>query len=316
MNQNNPLVSIIIPVYNGSNYLDQAIDCALAQYYNNIEVIVVNDGSNDGGATDNIARSYGKKIRYYQKENGGVATALNFAIQRMEGDYFSWLSHDDLYTLDKIEAQINFLKAIEQDHVIPFCDSEKTDISSSLIAPVKIKKSHVNNNILLVLSTKVSGCSLLIPKTAFDKFGLFNEDLKNTQDVEMWLRLVVGGYQLHYVPKVKVKVRIHRFQTSRTTTKRHQNEKKNYFLWAMDFIDPDKLITNKKEILLILFRQNQLTAVNHFITILKKKNAGIFNLLPTLVFGALILLKKSITDKLNQIPIYVSITHKVKQLLT
>ena len=62
-----PLVSIIIPVYNGSNYMRQAIDSALAQTYKNTEVIVVNDGSTDGGATDEVALSYGDKIRYYLK---------------------------------------------------------------------------------------------------------------------------------------------------------------------------------------------------------------------------------------------------------
>ena len=54
-----PLVSIIIPVYNGSNYVKEAIDSALAQTYDNVEILVVNDGSNDGGKTEEIARSYG-----------------------------------------------------------------------------------------------------------------------------------------------------------------------------------------------------------------------------------------------------------------
>ena len=82
----NPLVSIVIPVYNGAEYMREAIDSALAQTYKNIEVIVVNDGSKDN--TDEIARSYGEKIRYFKKENGGVSTALNLAIQNMQGEYF------------------------------------------------------------------------------------------------------------------------------------------------------------------------------------------------------------------------------------
>ena len=85
-----PLVSIVIPVYNGSNFLRDAIDSALAQTYPRVEVIVVNDGSTDGGATEAIAKSYGSRIRYFAKENGHVASALNYGIARMEGEYFSW----------------------------------------------------------------------------------------------------------------------------------------------------------------------------------------------------------------------------------
>ena len=67
-----PLVSIIIPVYNGSNFMKEAIDSALSQTYENIEVVVVNDGSKDDGATEQIALSYGDKIRYTQVFNVSV----------------------------------------------------------------------------------------------------------------------------------------------------------------------------------------------------------------------------------------------------
>src|SRR5256885_962105 len=92
-----PLVSIVIPVYNGSNFLRQAIDSALAQTYQNREIIIVNDGSRDDGKTEAAALSYGDKIRYAAKPNGGCGSALNHGIGLMRGDYFSWLSHDDVY---------------------------------------------------------------------------------------------------------------------------------------------------------------------------------------------------------------------------
>ncbi|QQS65316.1 glycosyltransferase family 2 protein [Candidatus Saccharibacteria bacterium] len=111
---NLPKVSIIIPVYNGSNFLKEAIDSALAQTYKNLEIIVVNDGSADQGKTEKIAMSYGSKIRYYKKVNGGVSTALNLGIKKMTGDYFSWLSHDDIYYPKKIENQVRFVESLKK----------------------------------------------------------------------------------------------------------------------------------------------------------------------------------------------------------
>ena len=102
-----PKVSIVIPVYNGERYVRYAIDSALAQTYDNIEIIVVNDGSTD--KTDEIVKSYGNKVRYIKKKNGGVSSALNMAIEKMKGEYFSWLSHDDTYEPTKIEDEIDYL---------------------------------------------------------------------------------------------------------------------------------------------------------------------------------------------------------------
>ena len=92
-----PKVTIVIPVYKGKKYMRKAIDSAIAQTYENLEILVINDGSPDDGATDTIAKSYGDKIRYIYKENGGVSTVLNLALKEMKGEYFSWLSHDDVY---------------------------------------------------------------------------------------------------------------------------------------------------------------------------------------------------------------------------
>ena len=112
-----PLVSVVIPAYNASDYLAEAIDSALAQTYKNIEIIVVNDGSGDNGATEQVAVSYGDKIRYFYKKNGGCASALNYGINVMRGDYFSWLSHDDLYLPAKVE---NLLKLVIKAKFLKF----------------------------------------------------------------------------------------------------------------------------------------------------------------------------------------------------
>ena len=109
MSKYEPKVSIVIPAYNAANYLAQAIDSALSQTYNNVEIVVVNDGSKDDGETERIAKMYGDRIVYISKENGGSSSALNCGIRAMSGEWFSWLSHDDLYYPNKIEDQITLI---------------------------------------------------------------------------------------------------------------------------------------------------------------------------------------------------------------
>ena len=115
-----PLVSIVIPVYNGANFLAEAINSALNQTYDNLEILVINDGSNDQDATKKIAQRFGNKIRYYEKPNGGVSSALNYGIKKMHGEYFAWLSHDDLITKDHIEKLVEWVSFKGTDSDIPF----------------------------------------------------------------------------------------------------------------------------------------------------------------------------------------------------
>ena len=209
-----PLVSIIIPVYNGSDFLKEAIESALNQTYRNLEVIVVNDGSNDSDATENIALSYGNKIKYFFKENGGVASALNLGIKMMQGDYFSWLSHDDLYYSDKIEKQINCLPKISDNKCIVLSGYTVFNNFKTLNYVNLNLKYFKSPKYFLTLNNKVHGCTLLIPKIAFSECGLFNTDLLYTQDYDLWFR-IADKFQFTYLNEILVKSRSHPKQGSR-----------------------------------------------------------------------------------------------------
>ena len=148
MNNKVPKVSIVIPVFNGANYLTSAIESALEQTYEDKEIIVVDDGSVDDDATKEIAKSYGDKIRYYLKENGGTSSALNFGIKNMNGEYFSWLSHDDVYYPKKIEMQINSLINNVNPYSISGCSYEFINEESKTVVS-NIKMSKYNNSIYL-----------------------------------------------------------------------------------------------------------------------------------------------------------------------
>ncbi len=213
-----PKISIVIPVYNGSNYLSQAIDSALAQTYSNIEIVVVNDGSNDGGETERIALSYGDKIRYFSKENGGVASALNRAIAEMTGDYFSWLSHDDLYTKDKVEKEIVALSKIGHDNAVIYSNYSVFTSNPENSTPRRSKGVPPEHfRYWLTVDNSLNGCTLLIPRSAFEKMGGFNESLRTTQDYDLWFRMA-KEYSFVHIPEALVKSRSHPDQGSHTMT--------------------------------------------------------------------------------------------------
>lgn len=225
-----PKVSIIIPVYNGSDYLDKAIQSALNQSYQNVEIIVVNDGSNDGGKTAEIARSYGDKIRYIEKENGGVSSALNRGIEAMTGEYFSWLSHDDEYRDEKIEKQVDALRAFKNNRMIALCDTEFIDEDSRVLDKTwGTPKSGVYSNeqaLLLMNKKSLSGISLLIPKAAFLECGEFDTSLRFTQDADMWKRIFLDGYSLLIDKTIYACSRLHGKQQTNTHRERFREESK------------------------------------------------------------------------------------------
>lgn len=205
-----PLVTIVIPVYNGADFLTQSIQSALNQTYEAIEIIVINDGSTDGGATERVARSFGESIRYFSKTNGGVASALNLAIREMSGDYFSWLSHDDLYSDDKVARQVEYLSAHGANNTIVYSDYS-IFTNDGVTEAIAVCMPGVDPELFRYWITSESalhGCSLLIPRSAFSSIGGFNEGLRTTQDYELWFRMA-GTYRFVHLPLVLVSSRSH-----------------------------------------------------------------------------------------------------------
>lgn len=219
----NPKVSIVIPVYNGGEYVKEAIESALAQTYENVEIVIVNDGSKDDGATTRVvskyAEKYPDKIKFFEKENGGVSTALNLALEKMTGEYFSWLSHDDRYYPEKISKQIEYLKDFNEKTIL-YSDYDLMNSYSEVFATSK--KDHeelMQKKEYALLRGAINGITLLIPKTAFDECGDFRVDLRCVQDYELWLRMMLAGFEFVHQPEVLATTRLHELQTTNTSPK-------------------------------------------------------------------------------------------------
>ncbi len=207
-------VSIIIPFYNCA-YVGQAIKSSLNQTYKNIEVIVVDDGST---RYTNKLKPYLRKIKYIKKANGGTASALNTGIRQATGQYFAWLSSDDLYTPRKIEKQLKYMTKNNID--VSYTPVIKINKNSKPISrPIGYKYSNkVSFYRALQSGCMINGCTVMMKMKVFSNVGLFDEKLLYTQDYDLWLR-VMQKYDFHYLPEPLVHYRIHQ----EMGTKKHDN---------------------------------------------------------------------------------------------
>ena len=206
-----PLVSVVIPVYNGSNYLREAIDGALAQTYPNLEVVVVDDGSTDD--TWAIIQSYGARLVGLHKDNGGVASALNAGIRRAQGPLVAWLSHDDIFLPGKLARQAEFMLAHPEAGVC-YTDFEIIDAAGARLATVRapwVPAQALPREFLRDMY--INGSTVMLRKACFDQTGGFDERLAHTQDLEMWLRMAEYS-ELGHLPEVLIQSRSHPGQGS------------------------------------------------------------------------------------------------------
>jgi glycosyltransferase involved in cell wall biosynthesis len=206
-NLDSPLVSIIIPVYNGANYLDEAINSALNQTYPNIEILVINDGSNDNGATSLISKKYKNRIRYFEKSNGGVSTALNYGIERSEGEWILWLSHDDIFLPNRVLDDINFANENPAIEII-YSDFATIDSKGKVIEFIKYEERHINTLQDMIVANGLHFCALSFKKRVLLKTGHFNEYNRTMQDVEMALKFSNNFTLFHNKDRLNTHIRI------------------------------------------------------------------------------------------------------------
>ena len=213
-----PKVSIVVPVYNGANYVEEALHTALNQTYDNIEIVTVNDGSTDNGATHRIltdyAARYPDKIKYILQENQGVAGALNTAIANMTGDIFTWLSHDDLFELNKIERQVEYYLSLNKRDACLFSDFYLVDPDNNILHTVVLDhKEFVQFPRRPLMRGAISGCTIFIPRHIMVEMGGFDLAFRHVQDYRLW-RKILDKYELFHQPELLVRSRQHPSQDS------------------------------------------------------------------------------------------------------
>lgn len=214
-----PHVSVVMPVYNGGDYIALALDSVLAQTYRDFEIVLVNDGSRDEGHTDRLCRRYADahpgRIRYILQENGGVGSALNTAIGAMRGEVFCWLSHDDLFEPFKLERQVDFFVRLGKAEAMLFSDYRLIDPEGRETAQVRLDPGEALRAPRLPLFRGwINGCTLFIPKALFPSAAPFDPQYRYVQDYRLWLELLERA-ELFHQPELLVRYRTHPGQDSR-----------------------------------------------------------------------------------------------------
>ena len=214
-----PRISVVMPVYNGTHYIGQAIDSVLAQTFRDFEIVLVNDGSRDEGHTDRVCRGYADahpgRIVYIAQENAGVGAALNTAIGAMRGELFCWLSHDDLFEPNKLERQIDFLDRLGVAQAMLFSDYRLIDADGADVAQVRLDHGEALRAPRLPLfGGWINGCTVMIPKALFPSSAPFDPRYRYVQDYRLWLALLERA-ELFHQPEFLVRYRTHPNQDSR-----------------------------------------------------------------------------------------------------
>jgi teichuronic acid biosynthesis glycosyltransferase TuaG len=200
-----PKVSIIIPFYN-CPYIGHAIVSATTQTYPNVEVIVVDDGSNSN--LEKI-KPYMDRVRYIRKSNGGTGSALNQGIKDANGEFIAWLSSDDLFLPHKVARQMQFMQ--QMNSLVSYTNwhalNEHNHIfkqSVNLIFP-NIAAFYSR----FLLGNPINGCTVIFKRRLIPEAGWFDQSFLYTQDYDMWVRLLVEGQHFHFLNEPLTLYRIH-----------------------------------------------------------------------------------------------------------
>lgn len=212
-----PLFTVLIPTYNQACYLPACLDSLLAQTCSNWEAVIVNDGSTD--STREVLEQYARKdsrLRIFHKENGGVATALNLALENARGKWICWLSSDDMFMPEKLETH---LRAFATHSGIHFFHTnynvfyEETGRLSAIQLPADFVPPAELQALKFFEINYVNGISIAVHRSVFERVGTFNTILRNGQDFDMWLR-ISACYRSQHIDDRTCITRVHPGQGS------------------------------------------------------------------------------------------------------
>lgn len=183
-----PLVSVVIPVFNGASFVAKAVASVRAQTVRDVEILVVDDGSTDGTqeVLQRLERTHG--ITWFQQDHGGPARSRNYGIQAATGDFIALLDCDDVWLPDKLESQLAILRARPQVGVV-HTDYEVVYEDGTVEERVRARQSREPLVKAFAGGHTALPSTLLIRKSVLDKVGALDPELYGSEDSDLTIRL-------------------------------------------------------------------------------------------------------------------------------
>lgn len=197
-------VSVVIPMYNSSNYILDTIKSVLDQDYENIEVVIVDDGSTDNSCYL-VELNYKDRVKLIKKENSGVSSARNIGIMASTGYYIAFLDSDDLWLKNKISKQVESI-ANRNEFGVSYTDRYLINTDNKIIC---YTRKYFNGFILNKILIKNFIClsSVLVKRECFAECGFFDTELTVSEDYDLWIR-IASKYKFLYLNERLVCYRI------------------------------------------------------------------------------------------------------------
>ncbi|MFS8084067.1 MAG: glycosyltransferase family 2 protein, partial [Acidobacteriota bacterium] len=206
-----PKVSVIIPAYNVAPYIGETLESVFAQTFTDFEVIIVNDGSPDTCEFERVLEPFMKCIRYLKQDNRGASAARNAGLRAAQGEFVAFLDADDLWLPSYLEDQLAVLRQRNCDLVCAdaLIVGDSPDAGRTYFEAVMNSAPADDVTFLDLLSGERSliTSGVLARREQVLEVGLFDENLRNAQDLDLWLRLARRGTRIAYQPRTLLQYR-------------------------------------------------------------------------------------------------------------
>lgn len=208
-NPDKPLVSVIVPVYNVEKYLDECVESLVGQTYENLEIILIDDGSTDGsgGMCDDYA-SRDERIKVWHTKNNGVSVARNFGIERSSADYITFVDADDFLAVDAIEKLVAGVLAepsvdISLGDVTVYHTAGYTEDPPKRLTPINqlfsVKSSSEKVISELLVDINSSFCKLIRKSLIVENNIIFSKDLRIAEDLEFISKTLFKSNKVYFI---------------------------------------------------------------------------------------------------------------------